>query len=109
MKLVNLTPHPIRVIASYGEVTFKPSGRIARVEMDEYEDCPLIDIDCGEFQAIKRVAREVFIPLEDDEVGIVSSMVLAATNSPYVVAPDTGPTAIRENGQIVAVTRFVRN
>jgi hypothetical protein len=56
-----------------------------------------------------RVVSGVFLPLEDDEIGIVSSMVLAATNSSYVVAPDTGPTAIRENGQIVAVTRFVRN
>jgi hypothetical protein len=109
MNLVNLTPHTIKVVSPYGEAIFEPSGRIARVEMDEYRDCPLIDGDCGEFPTIKRVVSGVFLPLEDDEIGIVSSMVLAATNSSYVVAPDTGPTAIRENGQIVAVTRFVRN
>jgi hypothetical protein len=46
---------------------------------------------------------------QPDTIYIVSGMVLAAMNGsrPDVVAPDTGPDAIRENGQIVAVRGFV--
>jgi hypothetical protein len=113
MKLVNLTPHAITIRASWGDTTFPPSGRIARVNMEEIEDDPVMG-----FPSVKRVSGKAFIPLEAGEIGIVSSMVLAAAKDDELVlgyrntnliAPDTGPTAIRENGQVIAVIRFVRN
>ena len=46
-----------------------------------------------------------------DAVYIVSALVLSALGADCygVVAPDTGPDAIRENGQVVAVRGFVTN
>lgn len=107
MKYVNLTPHPVVVRDLDGNVvTFPPSGTVARLTMDE-QALPSID-------GVQRIRREkqgiAGLPQsEDGTVYIVSSMVLDAVRGRSdVIAPDTGPTAIRDaDGRIVAVTRWV--
>ena len=103
------------------DITVLPSGQVARVSMNES--------DAGEAQTglpcIRRSAGDVHIPCPPaTDAGdgqepitpywiIVSSMVLEAAiaaSHPLLkrlVAPDTGATAVRESGQIVAVTRLV--
>jgi len=112
MKLVNLTPHTITVRRDDGsELTIKPSGQVARVTTrDQYAGelahfrVPLYKREFGNVEDLPDPA--------DLTVYIVSSLVLEAvkqtTGRSDVVAPDTGPTAIRDDaGRIVAVTRFI--
>jgi hypothetical protein len=121
MDLFNATPHAITIRLPGGEdVTIPPSGQVARVATNETPADPI-----GSVPTIRRTLGSVFIPeppLVEPGDGtepfppfiIVSSMVLDAAIAqghhllPYLVAPDTGPTAIREGGQVKAVTRLVR-
>ena len=105
--MINLTAHPIVVRTRQGDLTFAPSGTVARVSMTEE-----VIGTCAETGAaiIRRVPGEVIGLPEDGSPCIVSAMVLAALPpcTACVYAPDTGATAIRnEAGQIVAVTRLV--
>lgn len=117
---INLTPHAITLVVEGVNYVFPPSGQLARVTMTE-------ETVSGPFPAIRRQAGAVELPdmaqfAVDPGDGaelfvpawlIVSSMVLEAAKAqghPMVsrmVAPDTGPTAIREGGQVKAVIRFV--
>lgn len=108
--MLNLTPHAIVVQLPDGSrTTFPPSGQVARVAT--------MATDTGLKVAGVRVIRNQYGPvtgLVRDEAGvpmpqIVSGMVLAALppGTPNVYAPATGATAIRENGQVVAVTELV--
>ena len=105
MNIVNLTPHAIVVQLPDGtRRTFPPSGRVARVATRQV---PLTDID-----GIPTVLQ-TFGPVEGlpepelDTFFLVSALVLGRAARADVIAPDTGATAIRENGQIVAVRGFV--
>lgn len=104
--MINLTPHPITLRADDGtETTIQPSGTVARVSMQETDVGCLLGLP-----VIRREAGAVTGLPTDGTPCIVSSMVLTALSAgtPGVYAPDTGPTAIRdERGQIVAVTRLV--
>jgi len=103
--MLNLTPHAITIRSANGDVTIPPFGTVARVEMEE------VDTGATYYCApvIQRRAVSVTGLPEDDTPCIVSAMVLAAVpGRPATYAPDTGPTAIRDDkGQIVAVTRLV--
>lgn len=105
---INLTPHPITIRNEYIDITIEPSGQIARVEMQENT---VSFLAAGYIPVIRRTVKSVSgLPLDGSSPCLVSSMVLAALpkETKNVYAPDTGPTAIRdENGQIVAVTRLV--
>ena len=103
--MINLTPHPITVRTAAGVVTFPPSGTIARVTSSETAigACPVTGAPI-----IKREWGAVTGLPPKGTVCIVSSLILdRVPGRAGVFAPDTGPTAIRENGQIVAVTRLV--
>ena len=109
--LVNLTPHRIDVKLPDGKVrAYAPSGFVARIDADELE-LPSVDgIPCR-----RRKLGACHIPrLAEGQMGIVSSLVLEAAQAsghPYrnrLLVPDTGTTAIREDGQVIAVTRLVR-
>lgn len=102
--MLNLTPHAITLQKSDGSiVTYPPSGKLARVSTTEQ----VIDTIDG-VPVITRVFGVVEGLPEDGEPCLVSAMVLSAIpGKKGVYAPDSGPTAIRENGQIVAVTRLV--
>lgn len=103
MNMVNLTPHDINVVVGETTITIPKSGTVARVTSTQTE--------VGNINGIP-VVKTVFGTVEGlpepeiDTIYIVSSLVLAQLERVDVVAPDTGPTALRENGQIVAVRRF---
>jgi len=103
MKLVNLTPHTIVV----GDIAIEASGTVARREIEQKQ--------VGEVNGIP-IYRTVFGPvlglpdLRPDTFFIVSSLVLAgvADHRTDVIAPDTGPSAIRDSsGRIQGITRFI--
>lgn len=104
--LVNLTPHLITLRAKDGsETTIPPSGTVARVVTNEsvvgrYNGVPVVRREFGTVEGLPT----------DGSPCIVSSVVLSAipAGTKGVYAPDTGPTAIRKSGQIVAVTRLVQ-
>ena len=105
MSLINCTPHKITIVGM-GELP--PSGHQVRVEMVEtvttdLGGVPVITRKPGLVTGLPRDERGAILPC------LVSSMVLDAlpAGTKNVYAPDTGATAIRENGQVVAVTRLV--
>ena len=105
--MINLTPHAITVRAADGtDTTYPPSGTVARVSTtDEVVGaCPVTGAPI-----VRRVFGEVTGLPEEGTPCLVSALVLSAVpGRAGVYAPDTGPTAIRnEAGQIVAVTRLV--
>jgi len=106
MTIVNLTLHSIIVETADGRTEFAPSGQVARVASRAEA--------AGEVDGIP-VTRTIFGPVEglpEPQAGVtfvVSSLVAARVpERADVVAPDTGPTAIREKGQVIAVRGFQR-
>ena len=102
--MLNLTPHAITLQRADGSrVTFPPAGILARVSVAEEV--------CGEIDGVPVVSRTLGEAMglpDEGTLCIVSAMVLSAVPGRRgVYAPDSGPTAIRENGQVVAVTRLV--
>ena len=113
----NCTPHDITIRIDGVDHTIPKSGKIARVTHKEY-------VTEGMF-GITLVSRVVFgielpprewLDLPDGakprgKFMIVSTMVMEALGDAcpdYVMVPDSGPTAIRnDKGQVVAVTRLV--
>ena len=107
MRFMNLTPHPITIRCADGDMVIEPSGHVARVAT--------VEEDAGNIVGVPTIRRtlgdvEGLPDPQDGTVYIVSSMVLSAVRGrDDVVAPDTGPTAVRDDdGRIVAVTRLVR-
>jgi hypothetical protein len=104
MKFVNLTPHAITV---EGLGTIPASGIVARVGVTQRDVGARGGVRLR--TSIKGSVEGMPAPAEGVTY-IVSAMVLdalAGSRLTDVVAPDTGPDAIRENGQIVAVCGFV--
>lgn len=103
--MLNLTPHPIVIRTEDGsETVLPPSGRVARVTTTEevvgsINGVPVVRRTFGAVEGLP----------EDDTPCVVSALVLSAVpGRPNTYAPDTGPTAVRdERGQIQAVTRLV--
>lgn len=113
--MLNLTPHPITIRTATGDVTYAPSGTVARVAAVETARPGVwaVDHEGGTEQSVPVVSREwgaVSGLPSSGETCLVSSLVLGAVapGTRGVYAPDTGPTAVRDAaGQIVAVTRLV--
>jgi hypothetical protein len=119
--MLNLTPHSITLRTVDGDVVLPPSGTVARVATVETvigsrdvfpNGFPETDSQ-GNTNGLRIpvIAREfgavTGLPT-DGTPCIVSALVLGAcAGMSGVYAPDSGPTAIRENGQVVAVTRLV--
>jgi hypothetical protein len=118
MEFINLTPHAISIIFSSpeGELTHTvpPSSMVARVSMRE-EDAGLLLVGDASVPVITRHAGRVEgVPAPElGKYYLVSSMVLDAMHQHDdirgdVYAPDTGPTAVRnDKGHIIAVRRLV--
>jgi hypothetical protein len=105
MKFVNLTPHTIRISRNGVIEEIPVFWTVARVTVvdevvGEINGIPLVAGRAGEVTGLPDPVEGV--------VFIVSGMVLAELKGsrPDVVAPDTGNTAIRENGNVSAVTRL---
>lgn len=106
MRIENLTPHAINIRQEDGQNrVIPPSGQIARVSVSDAAQEPI----CG-IPVVKSIFGEVTgLPAPEDGVFLlVSSMVAQAAQRPDVLSPNTGPTAIRENGQVVAVRGLQR-
>ena len=127
--ILNLTPHDIIVRMPDGDRVIPESGQVARIKSQQVECLPVDGIpvvrtlpgiieglpapavQCHRCGAIAAAHATDCVCGQPDFVPIwliVSSMVAQACQERAdVLAPDTGPTAIREkNGQIVAVTRL---
>lgn len=113
--IINLTPHAINFKNTDGvDYTFLPSGQVARCASEEKEDffasvalgLPVVKITPGKIEGLPEPVQFGHI------IYLVSSMVAqhpdVAKIRGDVMAPNTGSTAIRENGQIVAVRSFQR-
>jgi hypothetical protein len=105
VNVINLTPDPINVADEEGNIiaTFPPSGDIARVFIGwqmsrELVGRPIIRIIYGGVFNIPEPA--------DDVIYLVSTIVAQAAKRPDVISPNTDHTAIRKDGQIVAVREF---
>jgi len=110
IEIINATPHPIVLKTSSKEITYPKSDILARVETKSKK------VDDIEVEVYENVYGDVQgLPKEKNGVYyIVSAMVLSANKESNnkrtdLIAPDTSPNggAIRDGGQIKAVTRFV--
>ena len=108
--VINLTPHRVIVQSATNPEDgwiFEPSGSLPRLQTieEEVEDTwgiPTVSRTLGAVQNLPD-------PIEGVKF-IVSSLILSACpDRNDLIAPDTGETAISNNGRIEAVTRFVRN
>jgi len=112
VKVVNLTPHTISISKVGGKLLSLPSQGVARVTVTQTQAGSVM-VDGVEVPVYRNTYGEV-TGLPDpapDTAYIVSGIVLASLGNtrPDVYAPDTGATAIRdEGGRIVAVTRLLR-
>lgn len=115
MKFVNLTPHEIVVEVANGMRVSIPSTGNCRVSVKQtlIDQLFLLNHEKFPIPVFQNTYGEVEgLPfLEKDTTYIVSLMVINALRSngrlPFV-APDTGTSAIREDGKIVAVRQFIR-
>lgn len=107
--MINLTPHDITLRTTAGDVTYPASGQLARVSTIAtptgivVAGVPVIKNTYGPVTGLVRDEQGVPLPC------IVSGMTLAALppGTQNVYAPATGATAIRKDGQVVAVTELV--
>ena len=119
-KLINLTPHTVRVLFDNVDSVFIPcSGEVASRVAFDIEIVGHVEA-CG--HSIETVRRKFGILHISDElwndpenIFLVSSLFLEAARElkieemvGRIFCPDTGPTAMRShNGNVVAVRRFV--
>lgn len=110
MKFVNLTPHTINLQLEDKMFAFPSEGN-CRVSVQQNKDSELeidghkVPVVVNSYGKVEGLPRP-----EKDVTYIVSLMVLQAIGGrPDIFAPDTGSTAIRKDGQIVAVRQFVKN
>ncbi len=105
-ELINLTPHTLNVIVGERRLEIPPSGTIARVSVKsvpagEVAGIPFVENMYGEVEGLPAP--------EEGKAYIVSALVGGrVTGRTDVFGPDSGNTALRENGQIVGVVRLVR-
>lgn len=103
MKVINLTPHVVKLNDG---TEFPPSGTVARVATGytafSVEFPPVCKATFGAVTGLP--------PAEPGTLFVVSGMVSAAVpDRADVVAPATGhPLAVRKDGQIVSVPGFVK-
>ncbi len=107
MNLVNLTPHDIHVMENEVVVTYPASGQQARVsvtqeKLTEINGAPVYRPVYGEVTGLPEP--------QNDTMYIVSMLVRsAAPNRTDLMSPDSGATAVRENGQIKYVVGWLAN
>lgn len=106
VKLVNLTPHPVRVFLDGGKVeTLPPSGDVLRVEEEVLET---VDVGGGIVIVTKRTSGRLSLdpPQKKGVVYVVSFPVVAACGRDDFIIPDD---LIRdEEGIVMGCRRFAR-
>ena len=108
MKVVNLTPHEVKIIGEDGEVkaVFPPSGKVARVSVQRVQAGEIngVPVYANKFGEVENLPEP-----QPNTVYIVSLLVLqACPDRRDLVAPDTSPQgAVRdEQGRIIGVRGF---
>jgi hypothetical protein len=108
--LINLTPHDIDVLVEGKILTIEPSGDIARLVGSDYVHSHVLHN--GKYIPIMHVTyTEVkgLPPFNGKDTFIVSSKVQEfVKDRGDLISPDTGDSAIRENGKITAIRAFSR-
>jgi hypothetical protein len=107
-RLINLTSHMISLANAAGEIiaTFLPSGVVARCTASS-EVVQVLDLGVPfEIRRTTFGAVDGIPPPESWVFYITSTLVAQRANRTDVVSPDTGPTAVRRDGQVVAVRAF---
>jgi hypothetical protein len=108
--LVNLTPHALVLRVGETDLTLPPSGQVARVSVRQVADGSILT-EAGEIPLYRSEygAVEGLPAHEAGVVYLVSGLVAGrCQDRPDVWGPDTGPTAIREGGQVKAVIRLAK-
>lgn len=105
MEILNYTAHMISIELPSGEQIGIGSSGIARcavknVQVGEFAGVPIVSSEYGEITGLPDPV--------DGVVYVVSMLVAQRAGRADVLSPDSGPTAIRENGQVVAVRNLVR-
>lgn len=114
---VNCTPHDIVIVLPTEEwLRIRPSGTVARIEQSSRF---LTRSSDPEGDALGSRTVEIAEPVYGEMQGlpaphagvalIVSQMVAARSSRTDLLYPDSGPDAIREKGQVVAVRRLLRS
>lgn len=106
MEFVNLTPHELNVAG----LIIPPSGQVARAGVQQ-ELVRLLEVGELAIPVVTQTYGEI-TGLPGPEPGVsylVSNVVRSVLGAerPDVLAPDTGPTGIRVDGHIVAVTQLI--
>lgn len=113
-KIINLTPHVIKVILPTAIVEVLPSAKPARVQTTSVELAQVLTMDATPIP-VRKSQRGPVEGLPESEEGViflVSRFVRDALGEGPgirydVMCPDTGPTAKRDDkGNIVGVTGF---
>jgi hypothetical protein len=130
MRLVNLTPHIVSIETPEGRLML-PSEGLARVSMTTTPDSPVVvenyvgdekahqegyDFDLHTvffnrpivYGAVEGLPGPVEGVLYIVSMKTAETLIMQGISRPDVVSPDSDPTAIRENGQIVAVRALNR-
>lgn len=107
MQIINLTPHTIKVVDVNNQVIreYPASGIVARAAtiaeaVGEVDGIAVKHTAFGEVQGLPEP--------QDGVIYLVSMVVAQAVKRLDIIAPDTGPTAYRENGLIVGVRNFTQ-
>ena len=118
MHVINLTPHTVTIKVAGFSKSFEPSGKVARVEATEqFIGSRWLGTDQNGINV--EIYNRTFQPgdiINEPEprpgtIYIVSSLVLEAMKDRKdVFAPDTGPSAERDDkGRIISVCRLIGN
>jgi hypothetical protein len=104
--LINKTPHQIVIRLESGDVTIPATLPAARVAVGNVELQPVdgIPVSAQQFGAVENLPEPT--PNTWYVVSVIVAQALPERHD--LLRPDSGPDAIRENGQIVAVRRLVR-
>lgn len=106
--LINKTQHPITIRLGEDEsVIIPPTLPAARLsvtttKIGEVDGVPIFKNVLGEIENLPETDE-----FDSSIVYIVSLLVAQKAMRADVLSPDSGPTAIRENGQIVAVRGLI--
>jgi len=106
MKVINMTPHAIKVINEKKEKIYEPCGEIVRLIM---ESKVVDEVDGFEIKENVIVGHNLPEPKEGVYL-IVSAMVLSALKNQRndLIAPNTNEAIRDEQGRIIAVKSFTR-
>ena len=100
-ELVNLTPHKIVIrLEGQPDITIEPTAPAARMAVKSVATTAIegIPVSRQEFGKVENLPEPTA-----GVIFITATLIAQAVKRADVVSPDTGPTAIRENGQVVAV------